>query len=90
MRVADLGETLGLGPAPDSAALNIVVCRAGAGAAGLIVEAIEDIVEEAVDLRRSRQHRGLAGAGVVRGQVTDFVDLAEVAALSGIRTEEAA
>jgi two-component system chemotaxis sensor kinase CheA len=40
-----------------------------------VVDEIQDIVEEAVTVKRASSSFGLLGSGVVGGKITDFVDL---------------
>ncbi len=72
-----LTEILG-GCPPDFDSLDpvpVIVFGDGRQIAGVVVDQIVDIVEEAVTVRRSAQHSGLLGSAVIGGRVTDFVDL---------------
>ena len=58
--------------------LQVIVFSEGKQRIGLVVEAIVDIVEGAINVRRASSSPGLLGSAVVGGKVTDFVDLQAV------------
>jgi two-component system chemotaxis sensor kinase CheA len=63
---------------PDGAmerdSLQVIVFSEGNRHVGLVVDEIQDIVEEAVAVKRANTAFGLLGSGVVGGKITDFVD----------------
>ena len=60
----------------------LVLCEAD-GSVGLVVDRIEDIVEEAVELRSDARSGLLQGAAVIRERVADVLDVKRVLALAG-------
>ena len=54
---------------------QVIVFSDGDRSAGLLVDEVLDIVEEAVTVRQPTKAPGLLGSGVVGGKVTDFLDL---------------
>jgi two-component system chemotaxis sensor kinase CheA len=64
--------------------LQVIVFSEANRHVGLVVDEIQDIVEEAVTVKRASSSFGLLGSGVVGGKITDFVDLgALLAAATG-------
>ncbi len=59
----------------DAESLQVIVFSDGNRFVGLVVEAIVDIIEDAVESRQPSSAFGLLGSAVVDGKVTDFVDL---------------
>ncbi|AXC12886.1 Signal transduction histidine kinase CheA [Acidisarcina polymorpha] len=55
--------------------LQVIVFSEGNRHVGLVVDEIQDIVEEAVTVKRASTSFGLLGSGVVGGKITDFIDL---------------
>jgi two-component system chemotaxis sensor kinase CheA len=55
--------------------LQVIVFSEGNRHVGLVVDEIQDIVEEAVTVKRASSSFGLLGSGVVGGKITDFIDL---------------
>ncbi len=55
--------------------LRVVVHGHGAGSVGLMVEEIQEIVEETFTLQEVQGRPGVLGSAVIRGKVTDWVDL---------------
>jgi two-component system, chemotaxis family, sensor kinase CheA len=53
----------------------VIVFSEGNRHVGLVVDEIQDIVEEAVSVKRASSSFGLLGSGVVGGKITDFIDL---------------
>ncbi|MDT7856046.1 chemotaxis protein CheW [Rubrivirga sp. S365] len=65
-----------LGADAASDPLQVVVCERGGAPVGLVVDAVVDIVEDAVEVqRRAAGAAGLAGVAVVQGRVTELVDV---------------
>ncbi len=58
--------------------LDVVVHRRGERTVGVIVGQVLDIVEEQVDMGDVAEAGAMRGSAVVKGRVTDVVDLAEV------------
>jgi two-component system chemotaxis sensor kinase CheA len=58
--------------------LPVVVFSAQGRSLGLIVDRIEDITEEAVEVRSQQPKRFLLGSAVIQQRVTDVVDLQQV------------
>lgn len=58
--------------------LQVVVCRQGEQQAGVVVNAILDIVEATLDARTPLDSTGGDGSAVVSGHVTELVDIAQV------------
>ena len=63
--------------------LQVIVFSEGEQRIGMVVEAIVDIVEGAINVRRASSASGLLGSAVVGGKVTDFVDLQAVVCACG-------
>lgn len=74
-----LSETFG-GERAVNDPLQVVVHSDSSGSVGLVVDAIEDIVEDAVKIRREGGRPGTAGTVVVQGRVTELLDLKAVRA----------
>jgi two-component system, chemotaxis family, sensor kinase CheA len=55
--------------------LQVVVHSDLTGSVGFVVEAIDDIVEGAIDTRRQGGRRGVLGSVVVQGRVTELLDV---------------
>jgi two-component system chemotaxis sensor kinase CheA len=60
--------------------LQVVVFNSGGRSLGLVVDRIEDITEEAVQVRDERSNRFLLGSAVIQQKVTDILDLEQVVA----------
>ncbi|MFO8076251.1 MAG: chemotaxis protein CheW [Actinomycetota bacterium] len=58
--------------------LDVVVHRRGQRTVGVIVGQVLDIVEEEVDIGDVAEAGAMRGSAVVKGRVTDVVDLAEI------------
>ena len=67
----DFGETV----ADDGGPLLVVVYTENGHSVGLVVDNILDIVEEELDVQRKSEQHGLLGSAVVRGKVTDLLDV---------------
>lgn len=63
----------------------VIVQRLGGKRIGWVVSRIDDIVQEQVIPDRSVSRRGIAFAAIVRGKITEFVDLETIAADCGER-----
>jgi two-component system, chemotaxis family, sensor kinase CheA len=61
--------------AMERASLQVIVFSEGNRHVGLVVDEIQDIVQEAVTVKRASSTFGLLGSGVVGGKITDFIDL---------------
>jgi len=55
--------------------LQVVVYSDQGRSYGLIVSQINDIVDEAVTIKRSAASQGILGSAVVQGKVTDLLDV---------------
>jgi two-component system chemotaxis sensor kinase CheA len=74
--LVSVGALLGSGDAAmERASLQVIVFSEGNRHVGLVVDEIQDIVEEAVTVKRASSTFGLLGSGVVGGKITDFIDL---------------
>ncbi len=76
----------GLGTQMDRDPLQVIVYTRGTTSVGLVVGAITDIVEQALEVRRELQLPGIAGSAVIGGRVTDIVDVEGLIAVSGVAT----
>lgn len=65
----------------------VLVFAHGDGVAGLVVDAIEDIVDEAVALEHAAAAPGIVGSAIIAGKATDIID---VEAVLGTTAERAA
>jgi two-component system, chemotaxis family, sensor kinase CheA len=74
-----LSQTFG-GNQTQNDPLQVVVHSDDTGSVGFVVEAIEDIVEGAIDVRRKGGRRGVLGSVVVQGRVTELLDVSAVRA----------
>jgi len=77
-----------LEPHRESASLSgdtaqVIVFTDGARRAGVVVDQIVDIVNEAITVRRSSPAPGLLGSAVIGGKITDLLDLYAVVERSG-------
>jgi two-component system chemotaxis sensor kinase CheA len=62
--------------------LPVVVFRTEGRSLGLVVERIEDITEEAVEVRSQQSKRFLLGSAVIQQKVTDIVDVQQLIQLA--------
>ena len=74
----------GHGTQMDRNPLQVIVTTRGAASVGLVVGAITDIVDEALEVSRELQLPGIAGSAVIGGRVTDIVDVEGLIAVSGV------
>ncbi len=82
--VVRLTDYLGGGGCPEASELvQVIVFSNGDSRIGVQVDAIVDIVEEHVTIRRQAADSVLLGSAVVGGKVTDFIDLFRVVAAAG-------
>jgi two-component system chemotaxis sensor kinase CheA len=85
MSVVRLSAVLGIESAACAAedpVLPLVVCSLEKSNVGLIVDSIEDIVEEHIQIEAREGQRGILGSAIVRQQVTDLLDVRELAHLA--------
>jgi len=68
----DSGDADGTGP------LQVIVSSENGRSVGLIVEQILDIVEETLTIKRRSGVRGVLGAAIIQGKVTDLLDVQTV------------
>lgn len=75
-----LGSAMGYPEAEprEDGGLDVVVHRRGQRTVGVIVGQVLDIVEEEVDMGDVAEAGAMRGSAVVKGRVTDVVDLAEI------------
>ena len=66
--------------APGGDSLQVVVFSSHGRSLGLVVDHIEDITDEAVEVRDDEQRGFLLGSAVIQQKVTDIVDLSQVVA----------
>lgn len=55
--------------------LSVFVCTHAGHPVGVVVDRIVDVVEEHLDLKNGLRRPGITGAAVVRGRVTELLDL---------------
>ncbi len=65
-------------PGQECDPLQVVVFNAGGRSLGLVVDRIEDITEEAVEVREQQPGAFLLGSAVIQKKVTNIVDLHQV------------
>jgi two-component system chemotaxis sensor kinase CheA len=89
MTVVRLASVLGIpdGASPAESAdserlLALVVCALETSNLGVIVDAIEDIVEERIQIEIREGQRGILGSAVVQQRVTDLLDIKELARMA--------
>jgi two-component system, chemotaxis family, sensor kinase CheA len=75
-----LGSVLGYESRPTEGGqpLQVVVCSRRGGRIGLVVDQILDIVEDEITVQSSTAQRGLSGTAVIRGRVTDLLDVRQL------------
>ncbi|MDY7225462.1 chemotaxis protein CheW [Hyalangium rubrum] len=54
---------------------SVIVCAHGETHVGLVVDAIQDVVEVKVELQRHSRRAGVLGSMVVQGRATEFLDV---------------
>lgn len=62
--------------------LSLIVCSLETNNLGVIVDAIEDIVEESIQMEIREGQRGILGSAVVQQRVTDLLDIKEIARMA--------
>ena len=73
-----LSQALRLHPSGDSMGgdpMQVVVYTQQGQSVGLVVDAILDIVEDAIEMRPAWRGRGLIGSAVIQERVTDVLDI---------------
>jgi two-component system chemotaxis sensor kinase CheA len=94
--LASLGAILDLGDEPSAGdaewlggadVLSVVVHERGGRGVGLVVDSILEIVDARVTAGSRRERAGLGGAVVVRGAVTELLDLEELLGASPLGRE---
>ena len=68
-----------------TAPLQVVVHESRSGRVGLVVDEILEIVEERLALEPVRGRKGVRGSAVIRGKVTDLIDLPTLLEGAGAR-----
>jgi two-component system chemotaxis sensor kinase CheA len=71
----DLAGAAGVASAADSSAISVIVYSEGSRSVGFVVASILDVVEESISIQRCTSQRGVLGAIVVQGKVTDLLDI---------------
>jgi two-component system chemotaxis sensor kinase CheA len=89
MTVVRLASMLGIREEDSSAAaedsgrlLSLVVCALESNNLGVVVDAIEDIVDERIQIEIREGQRGILGSAVVQQRVTDLLDIKELARMA--------
>lgn len=89
MTVVRLAKVLGIEnelsstePVDAERLLSLVVCALETNNLGVIVDAIEDIVEERIQIEIREGQRGILGSAVVQQRVTDLLDIKELARMA--------
>jgi two-component system, chemotaxis family, sensor kinase CheA len=62
--------------------LPLIVCALETNNLGVIVDAIEDIVEERIQVEIREGQRGILGSAIVQQRVTDLLDIKELARMA--------
>jgi len=78
LRLIDLADYMpGIKPSvqDDQKTLEVIVYEEGQHRIGIIVHHIEDIIEEAFEVKRQVNDDGLLGSTVLQGRVTDLLDI---------------
>jgi two-component system chemotaxis sensor kinase CheA len=73
--LVDLSEFVGDGPNDARTPIHVIVYSEGNRSVGFVVTRILDVVEEAVRIERRSAQRGVLGAAVIQGKVTDILDV---------------
>jgi two-component system chemotaxis sensor kinase CheA len=81
----DLSEALGGRASDEGSSVQVIVYSERQRSVGFVVGGILDVVEDSVHLERCTSQRGLLGAAVIQGRVTDLLDVDAV-----IRTQHPA
>lgn len=75
-----LSDALDARGGKESASVQVIVYTENGRSVGFVVGGILDVVEDAVQVERSTARRGVLGAAVVQGRVTDVLNVAGVIA----------
>lgn len=75
-----LSDALDARGGEEGASVQVIVYTENGRSVGFVVGGILDVVEDAVQIERSTARRGVLGAAVVQGRVTDVLDVAGVIA----------
>lgn len=78
VRVSDYVRTVADTTAGGTDLMQVVVYSEQGRSIGLVVGSINDIVEEAVTVKRDSAHDGILGSAVIQNRVTDLLDVAAV------------
>jgi two-component system chemotaxis sensor kinase CheA len=79
MPLIRLGDLLGVGSVESgNAKLQVVVYKESGRSVGIVVDAIHDVAETALEITAPGRRRGVIGSGVIQGRVTDLLDLSEI------------
>ena len=78
MPLLDLADYFGTAAERSQEELQAIVATHDGRSVGLLVSAIEDIVETALDFKRGPDRRGVLGSVIVQGRVTEVLDAAGV------------
>ena len=65
---------------------NVIVIGDGAGAFGIAVDEIRDIVRQRIEIRSDTDQAGLVGTAVVAGRTTEIIDVDDFRARAGVRS----
>lgn len=71
-------------PRSEGATLQVVVHTSERGNVGIVVDAIEDVVEDEFHTTRRGGRAGILGSAVIQGRVTELLDAEAVRSLSGV------
>ncbi len=89
MTVVRLSAVLGIEGAVQTKALAgeerllpLIVCALETNNLGVIVDAIEDIVEERIQVEVREGQRGILGSAIVQQRITDLLDIKELARMA--------
>jgi two-component system chemotaxis sensor kinase CheA len=75
LRISKLLSIRGAGQGEEDGPMQVVVYSRDGKSAGLVVDRIIDVVEEAYTLQRRGARRGFIGSAVIGEKVTDLLDL---------------
>lgn len=78
VRVSDYVRTVAEATGGGTDLMQVVVYSEQGRSIGLVVSSINDIVEEAVTVKRDSAHDGILGSAVIQNRVTDLLDVAAV------------
>jgi two-component system, chemotaxis family, sensor kinase CheA len=75
MPLIHLSEVLGLGGAEEGSSAHVIVYTERDRSVGFVVSRILDVVDDTVRVDKRTAQRGVSGAAVIQGKVTDFLDV---------------